>query len=242
MIHSLEASELLVCWALPACRDCYLRVPLDFTFHIAWTDCDLRWHCIVSCACCTGSNRKEVRLSHARGLKVWHLDGRGCRQGVLQSQLRCLVPVEWAGRCFTWEGTWSGRRVQRQLCLCCPGLYWPSGRCLLSKLSPKLPWHYAVRAYESPEGVMKRVVWTSRFRGPGHEATLPPGPLVVQYSAAREKKNLRPGNMNRSPHQSQDYEPAGAGVPPSIPFVRIRWVLDACSLQYWAKFSHKIQF
>ena len=25
--------------------------------------------------------------------------------------------------------------------------------------------------------------------------------------------------MNRSPHQSWDYEPAGVGVPPSIPFV-----------------------
>ena len=42
VIHFLKASELLVCWALPAFRDYYLKVLLDFTFHIAWTDCDLR--------------------------------------------------------------------------------------------------------------------------------------------------------------------------------------------------------
>ena len=51
------------------------------------------------------------------------------------------------------------------------------------------------------------------------EVTLPPGPLRSAIQCCAEKKNLRPGNMNRSPHQSRDYEPAGAGVPPSIPFV-----------------------
>ena len=47
------------------------------------------------------------------------------------------------------------------------------------------------------------------------EVTLPPGPLVKK----KEKNFFRPGNMNRSRHQSRDYEPAGVGVPPSIPLL-----------------------
>ena len=90
----------------------------------------------------------------ARSLKVSDiLTGRECRLDVLKPQLRCLIPVEWAGPCFTWEGTWGGGRVHRQLRICRPGLYYPSGKCLLSKPSPDLPWHYTVlRAYKSPEG------------------------------------------------------------------------------------------
>ena len=77
VIHSLEASELLVCWALPACRDYYLRVPLDFTFHIAWTDCDLRnsypgqtkhWSEVYSRFFCKPHNSRCSRcLARARG-------------------------------------------------------------------------------------------------------------------------------------------------------------------------------
>ena len=51
------------------------------------------------------------------------------------------------------KGTWGGGRVHRQLRICRPELYCPSGECLLSKPSPDLPWHYTVlRAYKSPEG------------------------------------------------------------------------------------------
>ena len=40
-----------------------------------------------------------------------------------------------------------------QLRISRPGLYCPSGECLLSKPFPDLPWYYSVRrAYESPEG------------------------------------------------------------------------------------------
>ena len=62
--------------------------------------------------------------------------------------------------------------------------------------------------------------WHSQGRAPTRpEAILPSWPLVVQYYAAWKKKKLRPGNMNRSPHQSRDHEPASAGVLPSTPSV-----------------------
>ena len=83
--------------------------------------------------------------------------------------------MEWAGPCFTREGTWGWERVQRQLNVFRPGLYCPSGERQLSKPSPHLPWHYAVlRAYESLKGRGdgKGGWWTSRFRSPlGHKGS-----------------------------------------------------------------------
>ena len=41
----------------------------------------------------------------------------------------------------------------------------------------------------------------------------------VAVPRGKKKNFLRPGNMNRSHHQSRDYKPAGVGVPPSTPLL-----------------------
>ena len=78
-----------------------------------------------------------------------------------------MVPEERAGPCFTWEGTWGGTEVQRQLCLCRPGCTDPVAGAaveVISRTTVALDCLGPIKATRA--GVMEGV-WTSRFAGPG---------------------------------------------------------------------------
>ena len=96
-----------------------------------------------------------------------HLDGRGCRQGVCNSD--CAASLLWSGQSAALPGKAPGAGGESIVSCACAVRSCSdpvAGACCRSHLKN---YHGVMlfRAYESLAGVMGRVVWASRFKGPG---------------------------------------------------------------------------